>query len=204
MDASFARPGGRGSRNERRGMWFGVFVYLLSATIAGSLTGLVLASVGGGASRNGSGTGGRLLLAFLSILILFSAWQQWRGRVSPLPERHAQVPRRWLLWPSPVLTAAAFGLVLGAGVFTYLHHASAYALGSLLIMAPSKPAGVAIGAVYGSTWGLVLVAQKLRAERCSSYEDPLLRSTYGKKTLRTLSLVTVGCLCLAFPFNGLI
>jgi hypothetical protein len=95
-------------------------------------------------------------LVFVALLGAAAVWLEMSGRVAPLPQRRAQVPRRWTLWRSKSRTAAAFGFMLGAGVFTYLHHATAYVLALVILVSASPVAGVLIGGVYGLTRGVML------------------------------------------------
>ena len=83
---------------------------------------------------------------------------QWCGRVTPLPERHRQVPRRWLLWRSREATGLAYGLMLGAGVLTRLQFAAIYVLALLVLLAGSSTTGAAIGALYGGLRAAPLIA----------------------------------------------
>ena len=186
MTASFARPVGR-DRGLASKMWLAVAAYWFSAAIAGGLTGLGLSFVGD-LFALGPSSIDTVFVVLLLGLVLFASWLQWHGKVRPLPERQAQVPRRWLLWRSQTLTAVAFGFLLGSGFLTYLHQASAYVLAALILLAPSDGAGIAVGALYGSTWGLVLLVQRLRSKSIGE-EKP--RSLYGKVTLRGLSAVSI-------------
>jgi hypothetical protein len=97
------------------------------------------------------------VLAIGSPVVLVASVLQVRGRVSPLPERRAQVPTRWLQWRSRASTATAFGLVIGAGAFTRLRHATAWVLALALVAAPTIWAAVACGAIYGAVRGLPLL-----------------------------------------------
>jgi hypothetical protein len=153
-------PVGRGTQESgtaRRPAPFGpVAAYALSSGLGGAVTGFVVAYVGA-AIRAVSATAGVALLAVAGATALIALVCEWRGRVSPLPERRAQVPRRWLLWRRPTLTAAAFGLVIGSGVLTHLKHAAAYALGAIVLLVPSVGVGALIGATYGLGRGMTLM-----------------------------------------------
>jgi hypothetical protein len=119
-----------------------VAAYASASVLGGAATGFALAQLAVAA----------LVTAAAAVTL------QWTGRLRPLPERRAQVPRRWLLWRRRTLAAAAFGLVIGSGALTYLRHASAYVLAALIVLAQSVEAGTVVGAVYGLCRGLTLVA----------------------------------------------
>lgn len=205
MNESFARPGGREAVQERRRLARrrrrAIGAYAGSATLGGATTGFVLSSVGGAVRESWMPYGEVLTAVMATVVALVACVLQWQGRMRPLVERKAQVPRRWLLWRNQTMTAAAFGFVLGAGVFTYLHHAAAYVLGAALLLAPSETAGAALGAVYGSAWGFVLLFQSVWSHRRGQYElrD---RSMYDRKTLRTLAIAGIVCFSLAALTGG--
>jgi hypothetical protein len=90
--------------------------------------------------------------------VLAALLAELAGQVAPLPQRRRRVPRKWLLWNKPVLTAAAFGAVIGAGVFTYLGHATMYALGAVVALSPSIGTAAFVGAVYGVARGATLLS----------------------------------------------
>jgi hypothetical protein len=91
-----------------------------------------------------------LLVASAAALSIVAIGFQLARRMGPLPERKEQVPRRWLTWKSRSLTAAAYGVLLGGGVFTRLGYPAMYALAATLLVAPNLAAGCAIGAIYGT------------------------------------------------------
>jgi hypothetical protein len=194
MNESFARPGGREDIQERRRLArqgrISIAVYLLGATAGGAMTGLVISHIGTTLREWSPAYGRALLVTAVVPVVVLACVLQWQGRMRPLVERRAQVPRRWLLWRRPVMTAGAFGFVLGSGVFTYLHHAAAYVLGAALLLAPTRSSGLLLGALYGSSWGWVLVYQSLSG-RGRSHSTLRERSMYDRKTLRTLALAGV-------------
>lgn len=153
-------PVGRATHHSgiaRRPAPFGpVAVYALMSGLGGAATGFFLAYLAA-AIRAASVIAGTALLAVAGATAVTAVICEWRGRVRPLPERRAQVPRRWLLWRRPTLTAAAFGLVIGSGVLTHLKHAAAYVLGAMILLAPSVGVGTLIGAAYGLSRGMTLV-----------------------------------------------
>jgi hypothetical protein len=132
-----------------------IFSYVLSSSFGGATTGAALGGLASLAALAGLSPGS-LLLGALPIILL-AAWQQTRGVVALLPERKAQVPRTWLLWRHRTLTAAGFGFLIGAGVFTYLRHATAWTLAVLCLAAPSFGTAVLLGTVYGAARSLPLI-----------------------------------------------
>jgi hypothetical protein len=126
-----------------------VVIYIAAAGAGGSAAGAMIAARGG-AARYFPAPGVR---AGAFVLIISAAVLELLHRVAPLPQPQRQVPRDWTLWPSRDKTAAAFGVVIGAGVFTYFQHATMYALGALLLFAPTVPAGLVVGAGYGLARG---------------------------------------------------
>jgi hypothetical protein len=134
-----------------------VLAYLAAATASGAIAGVTLG--GPGAVLQSASDPALSALRILAVAtVVLAAALQWSGRLSPLPERRVQVPRRWLLWRSRTLTAAAFGMIIGLGFLTHLKHASAYALGALVLIAPTLATAAAIGAVYGLSRGASLTA----------------------------------------------
>jgi hypothetical protein len=167
MNDTFAEPVGPGPHNSTRPPALPVAVYGLSAAGGGALAGAALGWVGAqiATSPNWLRTAAAVVAAAVAVVaVAFEA----TGRVAPLPERPAQVPRRWTLWRNKSRTAVAFGLMLGAGGFTWLHHASMYVLAVAAAFAASPALGAAVGAVYGLGRGSMLVVAWLRRANPSS------------------------------------
>jgi hypothetical protein len=142
-------PVGRDADRQRQGAPTGpVLAYLAAASVSGALAGAAVGGIGSALRSAGSGMP-TILAAAAAAAVIAAAGLQWHGRLAPLRERQVQVPRRWLLWRSRTMTAAAFGLVIGSGFLTHVKHATAYALGALALVAPTMLAAVAIGAGYG-------------------------------------------------------
>jgi len=141
MNDVFAQPVGcrprRPAEGLRRPPLSPVLAYALAAIAGGMLVGTTLAFIGDGLARALPGAAVRGALVFVALLGAAAIWLEMSGRVAPLPQRHAQVPRRWTLWGSKSRTAAAFGFMLGASVFTYLHHATAAS--SSTVHTPTAP-----------------------------------------------------------------
>jgi len=132
-----------------------VGAYFVASTAGGAVAGLLISAAGMGVS---SAFGVYVALGICGAVALAATGLELNGRVSPLPSRRAQVPRRWLIWPSRrTRTAIGFGLLIGSGALTPLKHATAYVVAGIVFLAPSLATGTLIGASYGATRGLALV-----------------------------------------------
>lgn len=165
MDGVYAQPVGCGVKGRedilKRPPIAPVASYGIAIVVGSLSTGGVLFLLG----STLAGVSSRSLTSAMAVLAVIGICVELTGRVRPLPESHAQVPRRWTTWRRPWMTAAAFGFVLGMGVFTLLHHATVYVLAALIMLAPSFPTALAIAAVYGATRGLLLFLTWLRKGR---------------------------------------
>jgi hypothetical protein len=129
-----------------------VLVYAAASTLGGALAAVALYAFGS-ALRGALGSAVATVIAAAVALLAVAADAMGRQL---LPERAAQVPRRWTTWSRPTATAAAFGSVLGAGAFTYLHRQSAYVAAAFAAAAPSLAIAVLIGVSYGAAKAAVL------------------------------------------------
>jgi hypothetical protein len=151
MDDVLAQPVGCGVNREhaqtkRRPPFIPVATYAVAMVAGSSISSSFIFTVAS-VARQGSRP---VLWGAAGAVAALAAILQLSGRVAPLPERKAQVPRRWTTWRRKAATAAAFGFVLGMGFFTLLHHASIYVLALLVALAPSLASAVIVGALYGS------------------------------------------------------
>jgi hypothetical protein len=154
MNQVFAQPVGSGPFTRRPSI-AAPLAYLLGITVGALTTALSLAAAGAGVSDDRASRW--VLLALAAGVMVLAVRGQLRGEISPLPERRRQVPTRWLLWRRQWMTAVAFGYLLGMGVWTLLHHASAYVvLACLLLVSPA--AAALAGLAYGLTRGGLLLA----------------------------------------------
>jgi hypothetical protein len=139
--------------------------FVVSSIAGGLVAGSVLAGLGNAVGLGKpDGRAGVAEAVIVAAAVISIVHLQVQGRVSPLPEFHQQVPRRWLRWHRP-LTATAYGFILGAGAFTHLRHASMYALALAALVAPSVPVGGAVGGFYGAARGLTLAAAWIETRR---------------------------------------
>lgn len=155
MNLVFAQPVGVGHDVQRPPL-APVATYTVGLGLGGAITGLAVSALGT-TMRGATGTSTLALAAAAGVIIIAGLVGEWRGRVWPLPERKRQVPARWLQWQHRTATGFAFGLLLGMGVWTLLHHAAAYvAFGCLLLVSPFI--GAAAGALYGASRALLLAS----------------------------------------------
>ena len=158
MNDVFSWPVGCAAEEESRAdpaRFAPVLTYAVSAALGGAITGGLVAAFGSA------------LIAFhlphVAIVIGAAALTsaaillQISGRVSPLPERRAQVPRYWLLWRRTEATAAAFGAMIGSCALTYIEHSVVYVLGAVLVVVGRPELGLIAGLVYGGGRGFALV-----------------------------------------------
>ena len=161
MNFVFTQPGGCDATGGTRRPVTPLLLHAAAATVGGAVTGGGL-GLAGAAIKDALPAGGWLLaVVAVGAVSVFAIALQLRGRVAPLPQRHAQVPRRWTLW-RPHRVAVAFGAMLGAGVFTYLHQATMYVLGGVVVLFASPAVGALLGGTYGLTRGLMPLQAWLR------------------------------------------
>jgi hypothetical protein len=128
-------------------------IYLAATTAGGALLGALLGALGAGL---------RAVLPFAVLLVaaalLAAAYGLHEAGVWRLlhPERAWQVPNSWII-ERPLLGAAAFGLILGAGIFTFIPFTSFYLLLTWELLA-GPAAGALLGGVYGLARALPVLA----------------------------------------------
>lgn len=199
MPEVFTWPVGRAGDDEqrllaqRRAPLKPIAVFVVSSALAGAAAASLLAVAGAALSNVVVlHDGGNYLAAALAALAILLELGQ---RVSPLPQPQRQVPREWTLWPSRTVTGAAFGGVIGAGVFTFFQHATIYVFGLALLASPTMSAAAACGAVYGLTRAapvpITWVVNVWRGKRIPWYRLSHMR---GRVSL-VLAAVSVATLC---------
>ena len=167
MNDTFACPVGQGPLMERapRRPIGPVAAYALSAALAGGLVGAATSALGRWVSESLASPGWLATVVAAMALSAYAVALERQQRVGPLPQARRQVPRAWREWRSKSRAAAAFGAAIGGGVFTYLHHASAYVLGIALFLSADPRVGAATGAIYGGMRGAALLEAWWRRER---------------------------------------
>lgn len=132
--------------------------YIGASALGGALMAVVLERAGTALEQLDPLPGDRALGLVVLMTMACLAVLQLRGRMGGLPQRRRQVPRRWLTWNHRPLTAAAFGLMIGSGAFTYLGYSMMYTLALAAIVAPSSAAAAVIGVTYGTARGATVFA----------------------------------------------
>jgi hypothetical protein len=163
MNRVFAWPvggeGGDEDERERRSPLSIVLIFAASSTVGGLLLGAAIGLIAvllSGVPRSWM-VGPASLVVFLAIVLEIT------GQMGFFPERRGQVPTSWLHRGG--ITAAGFGFLLGGGVFTWIHHAAAYAIAVALIYLGRLDVAIAAGLVFGATRGLVPVLFRLTVHR---------------------------------------
>src|SRR5437016_5826818 len=135
-----------------------VFMYTIGTTIGATALSLVLALVGRGLHMLLPGVGFQWAVGVLGVASLVFALKELNIIKLWTPQIGWQVPKSWMKH-SKVLGQTAYGVVLGAGIFTYIPFASFFVVlaWEAVAGAVSIPAAVAIGAVYGVVRGLPAV-----------------------------------------------
>jgi hypothetical protein len=196
MNYVFACPVGRGNLIERldRPALRPVVAYSLGAMAGGALVGVTISALGNWASSRMQSPWSLLVVGLAAALSAYAAKLEWTtGAVRPFPQRERQVPRPWTLWRSKTRSAAAFGMMLGGGVFTFLHHASAYVLAVALFLSAAPAVGAAAGVTYGGVRALTLVEAWWRREPAEVMTERVVRRRGASAAaLRYVALISVG------------
>jgi hypothetical protein len=179
----------------KRSPFHPVAVYVLAAGLGGAVVGTLIGAVGVLVHALLPYPAWLGLVAALLALGAFSVALEMRRRVAPLWQRRAQVPREWTHWRSRTRTAAAFGLLIGGAIFTFLDHAVAYVLGVSILIFVSPLMGFLVGLVYGVTRGSMLLVAWLRRSRLQSErEDAAWRLAGSALPLLGLSALSLAVL----------
>ena len=139
-------------------------IYLAATTAGGALLGALLGGIGAGL---------RALVPFGALLVIAALLAAAYGLHEagvwrlPHPERAWQVPNSWIM-ERPVLGAVAFGLILGAGIFTFIPFTSFY-----LLLVWELLAGPVAGAVLGGAYGLARALPVLAGAWPSARGEPI-------------------------------
>jgi sulfite exporter TauE/SafE len=128
-------------------------LYVLAATAGGAALGALMGLLGAALQPLVP-----LPLALALAVALAVAYGLHEARVwrLPHPERQWQVPNSWIV-RRPLLGAVAFGLVIGAGVFTFIPFTSFYILLAWQALSGSPLVGALLGGVYGLARALPVV-----------------------------------------------
>jgi len=127
--------------------------YIVASTLAGGLVGAAVGWLGSVL---------RLVVPFpvlvvLVILVAIGYALHENGILHlPHPERQWQVPNKWAV-RRPILGAIAFGLTIGAGIFTFIPFTSFYLLLAWELLLGNPLAGALLGATYGLARALPVI-----------------------------------------------
>lgn len=137
---------------------FRVFMYTVGTTIGATALSLVLALVGRGLYMLLPGVGFQWAVGILGVAAFVFALKELNLIKLWTPQIGWQVPKKWQKH-SRVLGQTAYGVVLGAGIFTYIPFASFFLVlaWEAVAGAVSIPAALTIGAVYGVVRGIPAV-----------------------------------------------
>lgn len=146
---------------EAKDVWnwvFRVFMYACATTVGASLMALTLGLVGQGLHNLFPGIGYEWAVGFLGVASVVFALKELNIIKLWTPQHEWQVPKSWQK-RSRVFGQTAYGLVLGAGIFTYIPFASFFTLLGLEVVAGAFDlrAAVLIGFVYGLVRGVMAV-----------------------------------------------
>jgi hypothetical protein len=132
-----------------------VIMYTIGSVIGAMALSLVLALIGRGVYTVLPGVGFQWAVGILGVASLVFALKELNVIKLWTPQIGWQVPKSWMKH-SRLLGQTAYGVVLGAGIFTYIPFASFFILlaWEAVAGAVSIPAAIAIGAVYGAVRGL--------------------------------------------------
>lgn len=135
-----------------------VAMYTAASAVGASLLALLLGLLGRGIHAVFPAFGGRWTTLILGLAALLFALHELNILKLPNPQIGWQVPKSWMA-PSRLFGNTAYGLVLGAGIFTYIPFTSFYVLlaWEALAGALSLQAAVTLGILYGAMRGLPAV-----------------------------------------------
>jgi hypothetical protein len=177
-----------------------VILYTLGSTLGAALLALLLGLAGMGLGAVLPNIGYGWVTALFGVLALVFALKELNIIKLPALQIGWQVPQSWMR-PSRTLGNTLYGIVLGAGIFTFIPFASFY----LLLMwevaagAASLQAAVMLGVIYGFFRGLPAVAggiSILRGQYPLPVSDWLLSHLGLWHAINGLVLLLVGGLLL--------
>jgi hypothetical protein len=168
---------------------FVIAIYLVSGTVGGLLTGLLL---GGVASlwQNVVKPSNWWGVTFLALaLVLEAAGRSFRWFP---PQRNKETPRSWTSRP-PEFWGLATGLVLGSGVATRIRFSAWYIAPIIIVLFGSVASGAVIMGVYGLTrvtMSEVLFRETVRGTRIWAVPRRLIRGASVPNLARVSVLLT--------------
>ncbi len=177
--------------------WLGrMLMYAAGATVGAALMALALSLAGAGLRSLLPGNALDVAVALLGVAALLFALHELNMVRLPAPQVGWQVPASWMR-RSRLLGNTLYGLVLGAGIFTFIPFASFYLLMSLELVAGAVDlrAGVALGMVYGIMRGIPAMLggfSMLRLQNPLPVSDWLIARLGWWHALNALALLLIG------------
>ncbi|HEY0071580.1 MAG TPA: hypothetical protein VGE04_16570 [Chloroflexia bacterium] len=173
-----------------------VVMYAAGTTVGGALMALVVGLLGAGLRSLLSGVGVQVAVGVLGVAALAFALHELKVVRLPAPQIGWQVPASWMR-RSRLLGNTLYGLVLGAGAFTFIPFASFYLLLGLELVAGAVDlrAAVVLGMVYGVMRGLPAVLggiSMLRLQNPLPVSDWLIARLGWWHALNALALLLLG------------
>lgn len=153
-----------------------IAAFVIAAASGGAAVAYALSGLGGTIRGLDPSDHHFAYFALLTVVSVPLIALQSRGKMGHLPERHEQVPRRWLTWKRRSWTAAAYGTILGAGFFTHLRYPSMYVLALAVLVAPSSTLAAFGGAIYGLSRGSIVLYAWWSRHLSPSLPRPATRS----------------------------
>ncbi|MEA2576397.1 MAG: hypothetical protein QOH93_3695 [Chloroflexia bacterium] len=173
-----------------------VVMYAAGTTVGAALTALVIGQLGAWLYGLAGRPGLEISIVVLGVAALVFALHELNIIRLPAPQVGWQVPASWMR-RSRLLGNTLYGLVLGAGAFTFIPFASFYLLLALEFVAGAVDlrAAVGIGMVYGVMRGLPAVLggiSMLRLQNPLPMSDWLMSRLGWWHALNALALLLVG------------
>jgi hypothetical protein len=156
-----------------------VFMYTAGATVGAALLAMLLGGIGQGLHALLPSVGYAWAVGLLGIFALVFALKELNILKIPTPQIGWQVPASWMR-PSRVLGNTLYGIVLGAGIFTFIPFASFYLLlmWEIVAGAVSLQAAVLLGMIYGVSRGVTAIMGGISVLR-GEYPVPLSQWLIG-------------------------
>lgn len=177
-----------------------MLVYWVGTTVGAALVALAAGLLGAGLRSLLPGIALEVAVAVLGVAALLFALHELNIVRLPAPQVGWQVPASWMR-RSRLLGTTLYGIVLGAGVFTFIPFAGFYLLLALELVAGAADlrAAVVLGMVYGIMRGLPAVLggiSMLRLQNPVPVSDWLIARLGWWHALNALALLLVGGLFL--------
>ena len=173
-----------------------VVMYVAGATVGAAVLALIVGLMGAGLHALLPGVGIEFAVVALGVAALLFALHELNVVRLPAPQIGWQVPASWM-GRSRLLGNTLYGLVLGAGVFTFIPFASFYLLLGMELVAGAVDlqAAVALGMVYGLMRGIPAVLggiAMLRLRNPVPVSDWLIARLGRWHALNALALLLTG------------